>query len=232
MSDTTGKGHAKPNYYQYALEGGRIEVQPKEQDSDSNQGTNNSAQPEFNWQQESYKVTISFIVTKVGLSSNEHEYQLLFNDDADILISPHNPRSKKMSRQVFAIPGEKSRKKTQIPLVFRVDKKGLSALSYPDGYSLLEGTARVFGGFMDKAHRAIECWVLHSSGAASGTDDTGKHTQSSSSSKDVGKRKKSKRSKTLRDEVRDETMAEVTPKLAKSHGKILGLRQGDWEPEF
>lgn len=212
-------------YTQQVLSGFKHLIQPADQDGDSPQNEQRGAEklPQEFWKQKNYQISISVIIEDVSTDSNEHQYKISINDDADILISPVSRVRQKTPKQVVTIHQETNSQTRKVPMVYGIHEGGISSLSYPIGYSIGRGITEFYSFLLGQIDRAIERVVLEQKNET-GNDDTGKREKSPQSPKDLGDDTETRRSSKVRNKIRNENKPKNRSSVDEANGKILGRR--------
>jgi hypothetical protein len=224
--------NASSIYYQSVLSGFNHPLQQDDENSNGQKKVEVFAQQEFDWKQEKYHISVTFVIAKTGISGNQYNVEIQFDDNTNVSLSTiPNKRSKKATKQTVTIRRAKSRKKVKVPMVLRVPTEGVGTLSYPDGYSTYEGIARTYGEILGEIDRAVKRIILEN-GWSSGANDTNLSVQSTRSQEDLATDKKGKRSNSLRRQVRNKSLPEETARMDGNNGTLLGGRSSNDELGF
>lgn len=230
-----GNQDVRRYYVQSALSGFGIEAKQEDKSSDSGKTSAAKEVSPFFWQQKEYIVYVPVIIKQTDVSDGKYKYEIRIALDVDVPISPHKPKSKSLTGQVFNLAQETKRDNGRIHLVYGIPDKRGDTLPPTIVDTMDKAIAHVYGRVLGYVARAIEC-TLHFSGKGqelqTSSDDNGKRASISPTSENLGTDKKSRRSGSIRGKVHAEEEAKTPPILDEKNGSLLGERPGDGQDKL
>lgn len=210
-------------YTQQVLSGFKHLVQSSNESGNSTQNEQGGAQelPQEFWKQKSYQVSFTVIIEQTSPDSNQHEYKISLNDDADILIAPTSKSGKKSPKQAYTISQETNAQTRKIPMVYGIQPQGIDSLSYPIGYSIGRGITEFYSFLLGQLDRTVERIILEQENQKR-DDDTGKRDKSSQPQESLGDDKKTRRSGKIRHKIRNENKPKNRPSVDETNRPLLG----------